>query len=218
MKLIAINGSPRKSWNTATLLNSALEGAASIGASTEIVHLYDLDYKGCISCFACKRRGGSSYGKCAVRDGLTPLLEKIEGADAFFIGSPIYFGNVTGETRSFMERLLFQYLVYAREDRSLAPKKRVGLIFTMNLSDAMAKDRGYDYIFESTARTFRMLFGSAEILCATDTLQFEDYSLYVAPLFNEMEKKRRHEEEFPRDCKRAFDLGVKFAGKSGSES
>ncbi len=218
MKVIAINGSPRKSWNTAALLNSALEGAASKGASTEIVHLYDLDYKGCISCFACKRRWGASYGKCSVRDGLTPLLEKIERADAFFLGSPVYFGNVTGETRSFMERLLFQYLVYAREDRSLAPKKQVGLIFTMNLSDSIAKDRGYDYIFESTARTFRMLFGSAEILSSTDTLQFENYSDYVAPLFNEEEKKRRHEEEFPKDCKRAFDLGVKFAGGTGSDS
>ena len=218
MKVIAINGSPRKNWNTAMLLNSALEGAASRGASAELVHLYDLDFKGCISCFACKRKGGTSYGKCAVRDGLTPLLEKIEGADAFFIGSPIYFGNVTGETRSFMERLLFQYLVYAPEDRTLAPKKRAGLIFTMNLSDSIAKDRGYDRIFESTARTFRMIFGSAEILSSTDTLQFEDYSQYVAPLFNEMEKKRRHEEEFPRDCKRAFDLGVKFAGATRIES
>ncbi|MEA4879849.1 MAG: flavodoxin family protein, partial [Synergistaceae bacterium] len=193
MKVIAINGGPRKNWNTATLLNSALEGAASRGASTEIVHLYDLDFKGCTSCFACKLRGGTSYGKCALRDELTPILEKIEGADAFFIGSPIYFGNVAGETRSFMERLLFQYLVYARKDRSLAQKKQVGLIFTRNLSDSMAKERGYDLVFDSTARSFKIIFGSAEIISSTDTLQFEDYSKYVASLFNVAEKKRRRE-------------------------
>ena len=63
-----------------------------------------------------------------------------------------------------------------------------------------------------------MIFGSAEILCATDTLQFDDYSLYVAPLFNEAEKKRRHEEVFPMDCERAFDLGVKLAGETGTAS
>jgi len=47
MKIIAINGSPRKNKNTAILLEKALEGAASKGAETEIVHLYDIDFKGC---------------------------------------------------------------------------------------------------------------------------------------------------------------------------
>ena len=58
--VIAINGSPRKTWNTAMLLGHALEGAASKGAKTELVHLYDLDYKGCTSCFSCKLVGGKS--------------------------------------------------------------------------------------------------------------------------------------------------------------
>lgn len=81
MKILAFNGSPRKEWNTAILLNKALEGAALQGAETELIHLYDLNYKGCTSCFACKMKGGKSYGKCAVRDELTPILKKIEEAD-----------------------------------------------------------------------------------------------------------------------------------------
>jgi multimeric flavodoxin WrbA len=48
MKVLAFNGSPRRKWNTATLLNHALEGAASKGAETELIHLYDLRYKGCV--------------------------------------------------------------------------------------------------------------------------------------------------------------------------
>jgi multimeric flavodoxin WrbA len=67
MNVLAINGSPRKKWNTATLLNTALEGAASQGAKTEIIHLYDLNYKGCISCFACKLKNGKSYGNALCR-------------------------------------------------------------------------------------------------------------------------------------------------------
>jgi multimeric flavodoxin WrbA len=47
MNVIGINGSPRKRWNTATLVAKALEGAASLGATTELFHLYDLDFKGC---------------------------------------------------------------------------------------------------------------------------------------------------------------------------
>ncbi len=77
MKVVAFNGSPRKSWNTATLLNQALEGAASQGAETELIHLYDYSYKGCISCFACKLIGGKSYGRCAVDDELKPILRRI---------------------------------------------------------------------------------------------------------------------------------------------
>ena len=54
MKVMAFNGSPRKKkWNTVTLLKSALEGAASVGAETELVQLYDLDFSGCMSCFSC---------------------------------------------------------------------------------------------------------------------------------------------------------------------
>ena len=53
---MAFNGSPRmKGWNTVTLLEKALEGAASTGAKTELVQLYDLNFSGCISCFSCKK-------------------------------------------------------------------------------------------------------------------------------------------------------------------
>ena len=123
MKVIAVNGSPRKKWNTATLLEKALEGAASRGAETELVHLYDLNFKGCISCFACKTIDGPSYGRCAVKDGLAPLLEKIAQADAMVLGSPIYYGTVTGETRSFMERLFFPFQHLYRPARIHLPEE-----------------------------------------------------------------------------------------------
>lgn len=97
MNVFAINGSPRKTWNTAKLLQEVLKGAASQGAETELIHLYDISFKGCTSCFGCKLKGGKSYGKCVMSDGLTPVLEKLAGADAFVLGSPIYFGTVTGE-------------------------------------------------------------------------------------------------------------------------
>lgn len=63
MKLIAINGSPRRNGNTSTLLHKALEGAAAAGAETECIDLYTLNYKGCISCFSCKRKD-KEHGHC----------------------------------------------------------------------------------------------------------------------------------------------------------
>ena len=127
------------------LLEKALEGAASQGAETELYHLYDLEFKGCISCFSCKTIGDKSYGRCAVKDGITPILKKVEEVDAIILGSPIYFLNVTGEMRCFMERLFFPYLKYTDPPTSLFPNKiRTGLIYTMNLTEEVMKEYGYD--------------------------------------------------------------------------
>ena len=76
MKVIAINGSPRKNWNTDTLLKKTLEGAASVGAETEIVHLYDLTFRGCVSCLACKLQNGKSLGRCVLKDDLSPVWQE----------------------------------------------------------------------------------------------------------------------------------------------
>ena len=212
MYVIAINGSPRKNGNTATLLNKALEGASSQGATTELIHLYDLNFKGCVSCFACKLIGGKSYGKCAYKDDLTPVLEKIESADAVILGSPIYFSNVTGEMRSFMERFIFQYLVYDKNYSSLNEKKKsIGLIYTMNAPESMINELEYDRIFSQYEKTFERFFGTTESLLVTDTYQFSDYSKYVATAFDESAKAKRRQDVFPKDCEKAFEMGFRFA-------
>jgi multimeric flavodoxin WrbA len=216
--VIAINGSPRKKWNTATLLEHALKGAESEGAETELVHLYDADYTGCISCFACKTLGGKSYGRCAVKDDLTPFLEKIEKeADAIILGSPIYLGSDTGMMRSFLERLIFPYITYTPEHGSLFPRKiPAGFIYTMNVSEEQAKEYGFSHHFAMNSFAIEMLFGSSEYLCAYDTYQFKDYSKVLCTLFDEKKKAERKKTVFPQDCKKAFDLGVRMA-KAGTK-
>jgi multimeric flavodoxin WrbA len=212
MKVMAVNGSPRKTWNTATLLKKALKGAASQGADTELVHLYDLNFKGCISCFACKTRGGKSYGRCAVKDDLRPIFKKIEAADALILGSPIYFGLVSGEMRSFMERLLFPYFTYTEPPQSLFPKKiPTGFIYTMNVSEEMMQAWGYEQLFGNHQRLLQMVFGASEFLCSCDTYQFKDYAKVVADRFDPEKKAKRRREVFPQDCAKALALGARFA-------
>lgn len=211
MKVIAINGSPRKNWNTATLLEKALEGAASEGAETELIHLYDLDFKGCISCFACKLKGGKSFGKCAVKDELTPVLERLENADAVILGSPIYLGNFTGEMRSFMERYVFPYITYSIDVQTFYPKNiPVGFIYTMNITEDLFELVGINKLIESNEWVATRIFGYSEPLCSTDTYQFDDYSKYVSSIFNPQEKAKRREEVFPQDCQKAFEMGARF--------
>ena len=214
MKIMAVNGSPRKNWNTTTLLNEALKGAASQGAETELVHLYDLNFTGCISCFACKTRGAKSYGRCAVMDDLTPIFARVEAADGLILGSPIYFGTVSGEMKSFMERLLFPFFTYTDPPQSLFPKKMpTGFIYTMNVTAAQMQALGYAHHFDQNQFFLQVAFGAAESFFSCDTYQFEDYALVVADCFDQEKKAARRRKVFPQDCAKAFAMGARFAGK-----
>ncbi|MBU2700145.1 multimeric flavodoxin WrbA [Sporomusaceae bacterium BoRhaA] len=211
MRLTLFNGSPRKDWNTGILLKHVMKGAASNGAETELIHLYDLNYKGCRSCYACKRVGGKSYGSCAIQDDLTPIFKKVEESDALIFGSPIYYGNVTGEMRSFWERLLFPYSAFDSERSSLFKKKiRTGIIYTMAANEIQVREMGYEQNLHVMEMFIEKIFGEAESLFVIDTCHFEDYSQYVSTFFNAEEKLKRRQEEFPNDCQKAFEMGKKI--------
>jgi multimeric flavodoxin WrbA len=219
MKVYAINGSPRKSWNTAMLLQNALQGASAQGAETELIHLYDLNFKGCTSCFGCKLKGGKSYGTCAMKDGLTPVLEKLAQADAFILGSPIYFGTVTGEMRSFMERLLFQYLAYTKPPSTVFTRNvPTAFIYTMNISEEMMQEYQYPIHIGSNENYLTRIFGQCETLCCNETLQFEDYDKVVFNYFDPEERKLRRISVFPEDCRKASELGGKLVNAAKQAS
>lgn len=209
MKLLAINGSPRKSRNTGGLLEKVVEGAVSAGADAELVHLRDLGaYKGCISCFHCKDPKGSHYGRCAVNDALTPLLEKAHAADVLVLGTPVYFHAETGLMRNCMERLWFQYHVYSKVKGPLSPRKKAtALVYTMNVSEENARARGYDRLADSAKKVMEKQFGPCEVFWCTDTRQFKDYSKYDTDLFDVAAKLKRHAEVFPQELERAFAMG-----------
>ena len=176
------------------------------------MHLYDYTYKGCISCFSCKRINGKSYGKCALDDELTPILARAKEADALILGSPVYFSAETGQMRLFMERLLFPYLAYSEENPTLFPRKiKTGLIYTMNITEDLMSFYGLDKHIAIVERSMERAFGHVETLLSTDTFQFSDYAKYHAPKFDPEHKKKRREEVFPLDCEKAFALGARLA-------
>jgi len=214
MKVIAINGSPRKNWNTGTLLSKVLEGAASQSAETELVNLYDLQYKGCTSCFSCKKIDGERA--CAMNDDLTPLLEKLRTADAIVFGSPIYFMSVTAAMGAFMERFLFPYSIYSMEIPSVFPRKiPSGFLYTMNIKKEQAEMMSFLMASLKPFEFFtEMILGEKpEILYSYNTYQYSDYSRYEHSIFSEPEKAKQKKEQFPIDCEQAFQMGVKFASQ-----
>lgn len=215
-KVIIINGSPRKNFNTAKLLKEAKKGAELSGAETEYFNLYDINFKGCLSCFACKRKGSTTNCVCAIKDDLRPVLEKCIKADAIIIGSPVYFSYPTGEFRSFLERLLFPVHTYLVDKetgglKTLRPKTiPCGVIFTMNCPREWMEKYNYPTILEDNVNCLNHIFGYAESLYSCDTYQFIDYSKYDIDLFDEKHKAKVRDEQFPIDLENAFEMGKRL--------
>ena len=208
MKLLAINGSPRKNGNTAQLLEKVVAGAVSANAQAEIVHLRELKFSGCISCFQCKEPTGKSYGRCAVRDDLTAVLDKAHEADVIVLGSPFYFSTETAFMRACMERLWFQYYLYTTQKPPLSPRKKaVALVYTMNVREEDIPAFGKDKAIGVAKGAMEHLFAPCTVFLCTDTKQFDDYSKYEVDYFDVPAKLRRHEEVFPIDLERAYELG-----------
>ncbi|AGW14448.1 flavodoxin family protein [Megalodesulfovibrio gigas] len=217
MKAIAINGSPRKNWNTATLLQHALDGAREAGAQTEIVHLYDLSFTGCVSCFACKKIDGKHYGHCAVKDDLAPVLQAVAEADVLLMGTPVYFGSETGEMRSCLERLLFPYLTYTPDYECIFPGRlQAGMIYTMNITEDMIPEFQYEQLLSRVRGYVARVFGNCELQICTDTLQFSDYAKYLSTRWDAVAKAARREEVFPQDCAKARALGAALTERAAA--
>lgn len=210
-KIIAINCSPRATWNTATLVREAAKGAEAQGAEVTVIDLYKLEkFTGCVSCFGCKLP--QSLGKCICKDGLAPVLEEIRNADGLIIGSPNYLGDMTAGFRALYERLIFQSLTYKTEVRSYNRKQiPVLMIMTSNAAEAFYAQIGYDEMLKRYQGTLGTFVGPTRILISSDTLQVKDYSRYNWTMFDPAYKKERHETVFPEDKKKAFDLGAEMA-------
>jgi multimeric flavodoxin WrbA len=208
MNILAICGAADKTRNTANMLKSAFDGAMDVQNGTgEIVYLYDLNYKGCIGCHSCKLLDEAKFARCVMCDDLTPVLAKAIEADVLLIGSPIYFSDVTGETRSFLERYLFPGITYNKDRTPTYPKRtKVGWVFTMN-----APGDYYTDFFNKLSGMTGQLIGESEYVIAYHTQQFEDYSKYAATMFDVEMVKKRHIEQFPKDCRAAFDMGKRLA-------
>ena len=206
-KIVAVNCSPRTTWNTATLVREAVKGAQEQGAEVEVFDLYKLEqFTGCISCFGCKLP--QSLGKCICKDGLAPVLEAIRNADGLIIGSPNYLGDVSSGFRALFERLIFQSLTYKTEVRSYNEKKiPVLMIMTSNASEDFYAQIGYDAMLQRYQGSLGTFVGPVQILISSDTLQVKDYSRYNWTMFDPEHKKERHEAVFPEDKKKAFTLG-----------
>ena len=214
MKAILVNASPRKSGNTATLLDKVREGLEEGGCETKAVHLGTLAFTGCKGCLACKVKGSKCNGLCALRDDLRPVLEEVLASEVLVLGSPVYFHYPTALARAFTERLLFPALDYSTQDRPIVAKKhRCATIYTMHV---MNDDLFAQFRYESTlgtAGTSLEMLGSSETLCFKGTATFPNRERYVVNDGMEVALARIRRDDYPDYERRARDLGRRLAAE-----
>ena len=102
MKVLLINGSPKKDGNTAIMLKEMVAVFEKEGIETEIIQVGGKDLHGCIACGKCRQ-----LGHCVFNDIVAETAQKLAQADGMVIGSPVYYGSANGTLVSFLDRLFY---------------------------------------------------------------------------------------------------------------
>jgi multimeric flavodoxin WrbA len=129
MKVIAINGSPKPKGNTYIALKTVCEELEAQGIETEILHVGNMDIKGCIGCGRCNE------GHCVFSDEtLRSIVEKVHAADGLLLGSPVYYASMAGTMKSFLDRLFFpnRGMLRLKVGASIAVPRRSGGVTTFD--------------------------------------------------------------------------------------
>jgi multimeric flavodoxin WrbA len=122
-KILIVLGSPRKKGNSATLAAKVAEGAIADGAEVESVYLNGLNIKPCQGCEKCQQE---SFIGCAIEDEMNQLYSKLQEADSVVVASPIYWFNISAQTKIFIDRL---YAVGVRQ-KNIFKGKNFAIILT----------------------------------------------------------------------------------------
>ena len=102
MKVLLVNGSPRKDGNTAIALNEMVVVFEKEGIEAEILQIGGKDVRGCIACGKCREKG-----QCVFDDIVVEAGRKLAEADGLVVGSPVYYASANGTVVSFMDRLFY---------------------------------------------------------------------------------------------------------------
>ncbi|NLY36548.1 MAG: flavodoxin family protein [Tissierellia bacterium] len=144
-KIVGFVGSPRIGGNTEALVEKVLTGAMAAGAETELYRLNELNIKGCQGCNHCQE-----HGYCCQKDDMTLLYEQLKTADGFVLGSPIYMGYFSAQTKLFLDRM-YAFLKVGLSCH-LPPGKRCVLVYSQGRGDNVA-------LVENLARWFESRLG-----------------------------------------------------------
>jgi len=186
MKILGINGSPRKGGNTEILLEKVLEGARQKGAITEHIVLNDLKISPCQEC--------EDIGKrilCKIKDDMQEIYKKIKEADVIVLASPIFFGSLSAQTKIMIDRFQCVWRKKYVLNKDTGFKKKRGIFICVEAS----RNKKF---FDNARSIVRNLF-------ATINLKYEE-EIFCSGLDKKGEVLKH------QYClKKAFQLGERLA-------
>lgn len=105
MKVIAINGSPRKEGNTALALDAMAEVLKAEGIDTEVIHVGNQAIRGCLGCGTCARKKDE---QCVIKDdAVNGIIQQLKSADGIILGTPVYYAGIAGTMKCFCDRAFY---------------------------------------------------------------------------------------------------------------
>lgn len=185
--VLGISGSPRRNGNTELLIREFMKGAKSRGHETELIILSELKISPCTSCDSCQKTG-----KCVINDDMQLMHKKLLEVDYIAFASPIYFGGVSAQLKSLIDRcqtLWSRKYILKKSLIKPGKGKRSGYF----ISTAGSKD--YNKVFDGAIIVIKAIFSTLDI----------EYKGEL--LFKDMEKKGEIIKH-PDALKMAFETGA----------
>lgn len=130
-KIIILNGSPRKSGNTAALISAFMKGAEEAGNQVTEFFLEGMNIKGCKGCFG---GGKNPDSPCVQKDDMNKIYPVYKEADIIVLATPLYYWTISGQLKCAFDRL---FAVAECDPNYRNPKKECALLM-------VAEGSGFD--------------------------------------------------------------------------
>jgi len=159
-RVLVLLGSPRKKGNSSILAEQIIQGAESVGAKVETIHLHSMKIAPCQSCYTCQKRNSKG---CAIDDDMQAIYQKLIENEAWVIASPVYWFNMSAQTKLFMDRC-FALPAYKKDAFS---GKRIAIAMSYGDTDPFTSGcvnalRSFQDAFRyAGAKIVGMVYGSA---------------------------------------------------------
>jgi len=183
-RVLLINGSTREGGNTDAILKSFIQGVSESGLNVREAVLRDLAIHNCVGCCKCQKER-----KCNFQDDMTELRDMVMKSDVLVFASPIYWCEITGLMKTFIDRL---YFFHHKENSHLVAGKKALVITTLGEKDS-------EYESQVLVEFYKRFFHSLKIEIL-DMLSFPDL----------MEKEAITAK--PEHTKTAYSAGKKISG------
>ncbi len=133
VRVLAVNGSPREKGNTCLMLQRVCEQLSAAGMEIDWAYLHGAGMAPCAACMICSEiKDGRCHGE---DDAANELIDRTRKADVILLGSPVYFGSVTGHIKAYMDRVGFvsktgDNFLRRKIGAAVVPARRAGQLFT----------------------------------------------------------------------------------------